>query len=310
MLPRRLSIFIALAAVVACGCRSNAPAAPPPLATVAFDQDRAFRDLEAQVAFGPRVPGAKAHEECKNYIISQLKPYVDEVSTQDFEFSDPHRRVVLPMTNIFGVIHGGGPHKVMLCAHWDTRPTADNDFDPANRNKPIPGADDGASGVATLLELARGLHEQRPTDEVILAFWDGEDWGPGDDMMYIGARHFANTSSGSALRPDECVLIDMIGQKGLVIPEEKTSNARYPELCEKVWRTAARLGYAAQFPERVDYDITDDHIPLIEAGIPSIDLIDFNYASWHTLDDTPDKCSPDSLGIVGRVLGAFVLQER
>jgi hypothetical protein len=302
---RRLLSVLILAAVLACGCRSNAPAALPP--TVQFDDNRAFGDLEAQVDFGPRVPGTSAHARCEAYIIGQLKPFVDQVVTQDFKYDDPHKRIEVPMTNIFGIINPGAEHRVMLCAHWDTRPTADEDFNPANRSKPIPGADDGASGVAVLLELARAFHDQRPSDEVILTFWDGEDWGPGDDNMYVGARHFAADPGG--LRPDESVLIDMIGQKGLLIPLERTSEDRYPELCRKVWQTAAQLGYGQVFPERVDYQIDDDHIPLIDAGIPAIDLIDFNYASWHTLDDTPDKCAPESLGIVGRVLGSFVLQE-
>lgn len=306
-MTRQFLIVLALISVLACGCRANAPAAPPP-PTIQFDNNRAFGYLTSQVDFGPRVPGTNAHARCQEYIVAQMKPFVDQVVTQDFTYYDPHKRIKVPMTNIFGIINPSAKHRVMLCAHWDTRPTADNDFDAANRSKPIPGADDGASGVAVLLELARALHQQRPNVGVILTFWDGEDWGPGDDNMYVGARHFA--ADPGVLRPDESILIDMIGQKDLIVPLEQTSNERCPELCRKVWATAAKLGYGQVFPERVDYQIGDDHVPLLEAGIPSIDLIDFNYAPWHTLGDTPDKCSPESLGIIGRVLGSFVLQER
>jgi hypothetical protein len=296
------------------GCRADAPVTPPQanaanavVATLPFDNARAFEDLKAQCAFGPRVPGTKPHAKCADYIVDQLGPNVDEVRRQRFTWHDPHKNIDVPMTNIFGIINPTAARKVMLCAHWDTRPTADQDFTVTNRSKPILGANDGASGVAVLLELARQLHEKKPDVGVILAFWDGEDWGPGEDAMYIGARHFAAKPEG--LKPAEAVLIDMIGQKDVVIPLERTSTNKFPKLTEKVWSIAAKLGYAAQFPQRVDYQITDDHDALIAVGIPTIDLIDFNYAAWHTLEDTPDKCSPDSLGIVGKVLGAYVLAE-
>lgn len=311
-MTRRLLPLLFLTAFFS-GCRADAPdlakpATEQPVLRIEFDDKRAFNDLTTQCAFGPRVPGTEAHARCAQYIEDQLKPVVDKVRAQDFTFHDPHKNISVPMTNIFGVINPAATRKIMLCAHWDTRPTADNDFDPANRSKPIPGADDGASGVAVLLELARSLHNTHPTVCIILTFWDGEDWGPGDDCMYLGARYFVKHTED--LRPDESVLIDMIGQKDLVIPLERGSDSRYPDLCQKVWKAAADLGYVQNFPQRVDYEITDDHVPLMDADIPAIDLIDFNYAPWHTLGDTPDKCSPTSLGIVGRVLGAYVLREK
>jgi glutaminyl-peptide cyclotransferase len=310
MTRTKLLAVALLSVLLTAGCHSNSPASTQAAAqavpqTVPFDDAWAYKSLVAQCAFGPRVPGTKPHQLCAAYIVDQLRPYVDRIQTQSFTWHDPHKNIDVPMANIYGLINPSAPHRIMLCAHWDTRPTADQDFDPANRSKPIPGADDGASGVAVLLELARAFHTTHPKDGVILTFWDGEDWGPGDDCMYIGARHFAHDPAD--LRPDESVLIDMIGQTNLFIPEEQTSEQTYPKLVARVWNTAAALGYGANFPQRVDYSITDDHIPLIEAGIPSIDLIDFNYAYWHTLADTPDKCSPVSLGIVGRVLGSFVL---
>ncbi|HEX5324329.1 MAG TPA: M28 family peptidase, partial [Capsulimonadaceae bacterium] len=238
----------------------------------AFDGAQAFTFLTDQCAMGPRVPNKKAHDVCQEYIIKQLRPYVDAVGTQNFDWQDNHRHVKLHLTNIFGVINPSASQKIMICAHWDTRPTADEDFDVENREKPIPGADDGASGVAVLLELARIFHSQRPKTGVILAFWDGEDWGPDDPEMYLGARYFAKHPG--PYKPNKSILLDMIGQEGLVIPREQYSQDHFPALDDEVWNAAHSLGYTTQFPDAVKYQIYDDQIPLGDAGVPSIDLID------------------------------------
>lgn len=273
----------------------------------AFDGDQAFSFLTDQVAFGPRVPNTPAHAECEQYILKNLKPYVNVTGTQNFTWQDNHRHVLLHLTNIFGVINPQAKPRIMICAHWDTRPTADEDFDIQNRTKPIPGADDGASGVAVLLELARVFHTTPPKCCVILTFWDGEDWGPDDPEMYLGARYFAKNPG--PYKPDESILLDMIGQQNLVIPREQWSEQHYPQLDDQVWNAAHALGYTAQFPDEVKYDITDDQIPLGNVGIPSIDVIDFDYPYWHTLQDTPAHCSPDSLVIVGRTMEKVVYDQ-
>ena len=282
-----------------------APAGPPSIPD--FDSANSFSMLEQQCTFGPRVPNTEAHAECEQYIIQQLKPYVDSTVLQNFKYHDTSRDVTLNLTNILGVINPGGTDKILLCAHWDSRPTADQDFDISNRNKPIPGADDGASGVAVLLELAKVFHVTRPKAEVILAFWDAEDWGPDDPHMYLGADYFSEHPG--ILMPNKAVLIDMIGNKGVTIPKEQYSAMHVAALQNEVYADAASLGYSAQFPNTQGFDITDDHVPMNEAGIPTVDLIDFNYAYWHTLQDTPDKCSPDSLNIVGRTLELFVYDQ-
>ena len=287
---------------------SDSPARPAPVSDpLAFDQDRAFALLKQQCDFGPRVPNTVAHAKCQDLIVNDLRPNVDQVLTQDFVYPDHNRNVNLHLSNIIGVINPTAAHKILLCAHWDTRPTADNDFTPSNRNKPIPGADDGASGVAVLLELARAFHAQRPKTGVILAFWDGEDWGPDEAHMYLGAVYYAKHPV--PIKPDKLILIDMIGQKDLVVPKEQFSQQRYPDLVDEVFKDAAALGYQTEFPMRDGEAISDDQLPLSNSGIPCIDLIDFNYASWHTLDDTPDKCSPQSLQAVGRTLEKFVYDQ-
>ena len=302
------------------GCQAGAvkggrgDAAPPqkqaaPTASAsAFNGDEAFGFLKAQCDFGPRVPATPAHERCRDYLMRQLTPYVDRVVTQQWTYRDDSRHVTLPLTNILGIINPQATRRVMLFTHWDTRPTADQELDAADKKKPIPGADDGASGTAVLLELARVLHKQKPAIGIELLFVDGEDWGPGDDRMYLGAIHFAQNPG--RYKPEYAILLDMIGDKDLNIYREKSSEGYAPGLDDKVWSAAAALGDQAQFPNAPKWQITDDHDSFNAAGIPAIDLIDFDYAYWHTLQDTPDKCSPQSLKIVGDVMLKVLTDER
>jgi hypothetical protein len=281
--------------------RTAAPTVPD------FDSNESFQYLTQQCDFGPRVPNSATHQKCEQYILDNLKPYVDQTITQNFPYKDTNRNVDLHLSNILGIINPNGADKILLCAHWDTRPTADNDFTLANRDKPIPGADDGASGVAVLLELAKVFHKTRPKAEVILAFWDGEDWGPDDGHMYLGAIYFSKYPGN--LKPNKAILIDMIGNKGVTVPREAYSENKEPALVDEFYNDADSLGYTQQFPSAAGQEIYDDHWPMIAAGIPTIDLIDFNYAYWHTLQDTPDKCSPGSLIIIGRSLELFVYDQ-
>lgn len=288
--------------LLATGCTPSAVQAERP----AFDGRRAFADLEKQVSFGPRVPGTPEHLRCRDWLISELQKSADRVEVQ------PFTRVVngkgLRMYNIFGIFNENASKRIMLSAHWDTRPTADEELDPANRRKPILGANDGASGVAVLLELARQFKQRRPEVGVIIAFWDGEDYGPDINNMLMGSRYFARNMG--RLRPDYGILLDMIGDRDLQIYKETNSVYAASDLVDRVWRTAEQLGYRQQFPNAVKYTIMDDHVPLIEAGVPCIVLIDFDYPYWHTLQDTVDKCSPQSLQIVGEVVSSVVYAER
>ncbi len=298
------------------GASGIAPSAIPsantgattPTATTAsslhFDQKAAWKDLNTQCSYGPRDPRLPAHAKCLAYIEKQLKPNCDQLTTQNWTYTDSARNVTLNLTNVFGVINPTGKPKIMISAHWDSRPTADNDMDAANKTKPIPGADDGASGVAVLLGLARALHQQKPNACVELAFWDGEDWGPGEDKMYLGSIYFA--AHPGALRPDQSILLDMIGQKKLVVDREQWSDQHFPALDNAVWAAANTAGESSIFPNTVGQEIIDDQIPLAKLNVPSIDIIDFNYAYWHTLQDTPDKCDPNALGAVGKTMEQYV----
>jgi len=278
------------------------PASSPP----PFDGKRAYEILKKQVSFGPRVPGHGGHDICRDYLVAQLKPLADEVSLQDCSIVLDRRKV--PMENVIARWKPKEPGGVLLCAHWDTRPTADQETDPARRRLPIPGANDGASGVAVLLELAQQFKKAPPPVPVWLALFDGEDYGPGIDRMFLGARYFANHLPAGV--PQVGILLDMIGDRDLEIPEEPNSMRAAPAVVRDVYQIAAKLGHSREFPARPGPEIEDDHLPLIEKGLQVIDLIDFTYPAWHTLADTPDKCSAQSLQTVGDVLSAWVYSRR
>jgi putative aminopeptidase FrvX len=269
-----------------------------------FDGARAFDLLKKQCDFGPRPVGTVAHEKTRDYLVHQMQGATDKVVLQDFDYSKLGKKYRL--TNILGIINPAGTQKIMLSAHWDTRPTADQDKILNNRNKPILGANDGASGVAVLLELARVLKAKKPTACIYLMLFDGEDVGPDIKNMLLGARYFARHMD--AYKPEAMILIDMIGDSDLQIYQEANSVNSDRKLVETVWSTAASLGYDKQFPSEIKYNIEDDHLPMQEAGVPSIDLIDFDYPAWHTLNDTVDKCSAESLEAVGRTLQAVALK--
>ena len=296
------------------GCRSqsaasggsaNAANAAPP-APSPFGAARAFADLKKQVAFGPRVPEQKGHEAALLWMLTELKKSAGEanVKRQDFVMGVGGKR--LPMTNVIAQFNPGAKKQVMLCAHWDSRPSADMEIDAAKKKLPIPGANDGASGVAVLLELARQFAAKAPTVGVQIVMLDGEDYGPTEDRMYLGASYYAKHPIRP--KPAYAILIDMIGDKDLGIWREQNSENNAPDVNAKVWNAASALGVKA-FQSGVKFTIDDDHLPLQAAGFKAIDLIDFDYGPWHTLDDTPDHCSPASLKAVGDVLAKVVYDE-
>ena len=268
-----------------------------PLSDTTFNAKSAFAYLEKQCEFGPRVPGTTAHQETGVYLFAELEKYANEVVFQPFEFR--HQDKMVQMNNIlarFGDDSGG---KMLLAAHWDTRPFADRDPDPANRNTPIPGANDGASGVAVLLEIARVLKSKPPPTQVIIALFDGEDYGRTVSTMFLGSTHFAENMD--KWKADFGILLDMVGDRTLTLPMERYSWNAARDLTEAIWRRAEELRLPA-FEHRLGPAIMDDHLPLIQSGVPTIDIIDFDYPHWHTVEDTPDKCSAESLEIVGRLV--------
>lgn len=283
----------------------NAAVAPPTSAV--FDAKRAFGDLRKQVDFGPRVPQTKGHEAALSWLLVELRKSAGEAGVRRQDFSMPLGGKRLPMTNVIAQFNPTAKKQVLLCAHWDSRPTADMEIDADKKKLPIPGANDGASGVAVLLELARQLAAKPPPVGVQIVLFDGEDYGPGEERMYLGAQYYAKRPARP--RPAYAILIDMIGDKDLQLWREQNSESNAPEVNDKVWKAAEALG-AKAFHTGVKFSIDDDHLPLQKAGIKAIDLIDFDYGPWHTLDDTPEQCSPASLKTIGDVLAKVVYDEK
>lgn len=288
------TLLLLLSPLGGCGAR-NAPV---------FDPDSAFARLEEQVAIGPRHPGSPGHRAVQRYLVDRLRRSGAEVSLQPFE-AVMSEGDTLRLINIIGNFNPGARRRVMLGAHYDTRPVADRDPDPGSRGTPIPGANDGASGVAVLLEIARLLGRREPPVGVDIVLFDGEDSGETGVAagFCLGSTHFARNLKG--YRPFAAIVVDMIGDRDLDIPMEGYSRAAAPALLDELYEIAAELGYG-QFRRERGPAIVDDHLPLIQAGLSAVDLIDFDYAWWHTLEDTPDKCDPRSLEAVGRVLVEFL----
>jgi glutaminyl-peptide cyclotransferase len=270
----------------------------------AFDGASAFQLLERQVAFGPRVPGSPGHAAQLQWMREHLREHADTVIEQPFTHTTAAGQT-LQLTNLFARFRPEAEQRILLLAHWDTRPFADQDPNPANRQLPVPGANDGASGVAVLLALAEIFRRQPPPIGVDLLFTDGEDFGPDTGDMFLGARHFAaNLPAG--YRPMYGVLLDMVGDRNPRFPIEGYSHQYAPDVARRVWEVARQLGYADVFPPVVGSQVQDDHVPLNQAGILTINIIDFEYPYWHTVEDVPINTSAETLRIVGEVVAEVV----
>lgn len=271
-----------------------------------FDGDRAFAYLQQQVTFGPRIPNTPAHEQTGDWILTRLRATADTVSVIAFKHAT-RRGDTLHLRNFLARFRPQAAERVLFLAHWDTRPHADQSASPAGRRLPVPGANDGASGVAVLLGVADALKANAPASGVDLLFVDGEDYGNFADTndVLIGSRYFA-AHQPPGYPPLYAVLFDMVGDKTLDIYYEGNSQAVAPEVVDRVWRTARDLGYGRTFLPGVKHTLIDDHVSLQRAGVHAIDVVDFDYPYWHTTDDTVDKVSAASLQIVGDVAVALV----
>lgn len=272
-----------------------------------FDGQSAFRYLERQCEFGPRPPGSPAHEETLAWLVSELERFADDVAVQ--RFTAVMDTTSVELSNVIASFRPLERNRVLLAAHWDTRAVADEDPDPSMRATPILGANDGASGVAVLLELARMMSERPPRLGVDLVLFDGEDGGDGGGLSdwCVGSTYYASRMGSYC--PAYAVVVDMIGDRDLSIPKEPNSVSTSAPHVDRVWEVARRAG-ATAFADRSGIAVYDDHVPLIRAGVPAVLIIDFSYKHWHTLEDTPDKCSPESLEQVGRVLASLVYRPR
>ncbi len=264
----------------------------PPLA---FDGTRAYADVQTQVDFGPRTPESDGHAQIRKWMRAELEAAGWIVEVHETE------RMGHLIYNLIAKRNDSAP-QIILGAHYDTRLFADNDPDITKRSQSVAGANDGASGVAVLLELARSLPQD--TVPVWLVFFDAEDNGRIEGWDWIlGSRAFVEEIP---VQPEAVVIVDMIGDADLNIHLERNSNA---VIRAEIWSTAEKLGYGDKFINEEKYNMEDDHTPFLEAGIPAVDIIDFDYPYWHTTQDTPDKVSAESLQAVGETLWNWIVKK-
>lgn len=296
MKNRSITVYlssIGLLLILTFGWYAYSYASRPEARSISFDGQRAYTDVETQVAFGPRIPGSPGHDRIVGWMQSELESAGWTVEVQESEaMGHPIRNVVAKKSE--------DAPQIILGAHYDTRMYADSDANPANHTKPVPGGNDGASGVAVLLELARTLPEATPP--IWLVFFDAEDNGRIEGWDWIlGSREFVKNNP---VQPRAVIVVDMIGDSDLNIYREANSDV---QLTDEIWNTAREIGYPHVFIDEYRHSMLDDHTPFLEAGIPAIDIIDFDYPYWHTLEDTPDKVSAESLKAVGDTLLAWIM---
>jgi glutaminyl-peptide cyclotransferase len=258
-----------------------------------FDGSLAYAQVLRQMDFGPRITGTDGNYAAGSNIVQTLRERGWQADFQPFDYKGVHARNIIARANV-----GQGP-VIILGAHYDTRRRADRD--PEHLDQPVPGADDGASGVAVLLELASSLNLSQIHHEIWLAFFDAEDNGDLDGWDWIvGSTYMARNLT---VKPQSMILVDMVGDADQNIYIDSNSDA---QLSAQIWAVAAQLGYVQNFIPVPRYAMLDDHTPFAQAGIPAVDVIDFDYPYWHTVADTADKVSPASLERVGRTLEAFL----
>jgi glutaminyl-peptide cyclotransferase len=306
-LPQNRSAFSIISAIsvlfVLSGCREK------PRPPREFDGQTALGYIQSQVGFGPRVPGTDAHARMANWLDSLLRQRADTVVVQEWT----HKTVAgksLPLKNFVARFRPSAEKRILLLAHWDSRPVADSPQS-QDSTRPVLGANDGGSGVALLLGVADVLKRAPPAIGVDLLFVDGEDYGdftktPND--VLIGSRYYGAHQVGGP--PLYAVLFDLIGDKDLQIYQEGNSLVGAPEVVELVWETAKDLGYGGYFISSPRHTLIDDHLELQKAGIRAIDVVDFDYPAWHTTFDTIDKVSAASLQVVGDVALALIRREQ
>ena len=280
---------------------ANGAAAPAASNAPPFSGDAAYEHVKKQVSFGPRVPGMPGHKAQLDWMTAYLRPLADTLIAQPFTHEHTKEHKKLEMTNLIARFNPNAQARVLLITHWDTRPIADQDPDEQKKKLPIDGANDGASGTAVLLEIAKVLKQKAPPIGVDLLFVDGEDYGPDGANMYLGATYFAaNLPPG--YKPLYGILLDMIGDQNPSYPVEGNSQDDAPEVVDRVYRTAEQIGLGLYFPRKDGGYISDDHLPLNRAGIRTIDIIDFDYPHWHRSTDVLENTAPRGLDAVGKVM--------
>jgi glutaminyl-peptide cyclotransferase len=289
--------ILVLVALQGGACSPAEPAVPSP-----FNGERALGYVRTFMEFGPRIPGTDAHKRAGDWIASEMRQRADTVIEQTWTHTT-QTGVKLPLRNVLARFNPMAEERLLYVAHWDSRPVAEKSATDSLRKLPTPGANDGGSGVGLFLALGDVLKATPPGIGVDLLFVDGEDYGtftPDVDVL-LGSTWFANNLPSANYQVLFGVVFDMIGEIDLRIEQEGHSIARAPEVVERVWRTASEMGHGGVFVPSATYEITDDHLPLLNKGLRVIDVIDLEYRYHHTVEDTIDKLSAKSLKVVGDV---------
>jgi Zn-dependent M28 family amino/carboxypeptidase len=291
-----------------------------------FNADSAFVYVKAQTDFGPRVPGSDAHAACATYLQNKLLQYTEHVSIQEFKARTFDGKV-LEGKNVIASFKPESKARIMLSAHWDSRPFADHDQDETKHKTPIDGANDGASGTGILIEVARQLSMELPRVGVDIVLFDLEDYGPPDDAQNdgsneawgLGSQYWARNPHTTNYRARFVILLDMVGASDATFLQEGFSMYFAPDKVKKVWDIAHELGYQDYFINQLGGYINDDHYYINEIrNIPAIDIIHLDPASangsffdhWHTLDDNIDKIDKKTLDVVGDVVIHVLFREK
>lgn len=279
-----------------------------------FNADSAYHYIQEQCGFGPRVPETAAHAQCGTYLQAQLNRLCDTLYTQNASVMTFDGKT-LHASNYIGVINPDAQQRLLLLAHWDCRPWADNDPDPDKHKQPVMGANDGASGVGVLLEIARQLQQEKPAVGIDILLVDAEDWGTdgNDDSWALGTQYWAKNPHVEGYKPMYGILLDMVGAKGAQFHQEGFSQQSAQALVNELWNTGHAAGYEQFFKSSTGGYVTDDHVSLIKAGIQCIDIIDMRhdepsgfFAGWHTTHDTMENIDKATLKAVGQTLLNFI----
>jgi len=325
-----LSLFLIL--LVSLGCKKKQETKntenQPEISKVSipsFNEDSAFAFVEKQLNFGPRVPETKAHKDCKIWLVSKLKSFGAQVQVQEFK-AKTFDGVIRKGYNIIGSLYPEKTSRIMLSAHWDSRPFADHDPDPVKRKQPVPAANDGASGVGVLLEVARILQQQEPPIGIDIFFWDLEDYGPPDDLQRntsenawgLGSQYWSQHFHIPGYNARYGVLLDMVGSANATFYYEGFSRQFAPSIQRKIWDIAHSLGFQNYFIKEEANPILDDHYFINTlANIPTVDIIHQDktsktgfYPYWHTTGDDLSKISKPTLKAVGQTLLQLIFSEK
>ncbi|MCR4966033.1 MAG: M28 family peptidase [Bacteroidales bacterium] len=289
-----------------------------------FNADSAFAFVKAQTDFGPRVLGTKAHSFCRDYLVQTLRQYCDTVYVQTFT-AKTYNGKQFTAENIVGAINASAANRILLASHWDSRPFADHDPAPNRREEAIDGANDGASGVGVLLEVARQLQTQKPAVGVDIVLYDAEDYGPREsdnapngEWWGLGSQYWAKNPHKEGYTASYGILLDMVGSPNPKFYQEQFSTHYAPAIVQKVWGVAYSLGYGQYFINQPGGVITDDHYYVNKLSrIPMIDIIHYDAATgtgfdpvWHTTQDNIQHIDKNSLGVVGTTLLQVIKNEK